>query len=186
MSHAFGSLDHHRLLVLPKHFTQGVGDFAHGGIGFDGLENGGHEILFGARGLLDLTQRCVDARGVAARAKFPQPLHLSAFHFGVDAQGGQRVVVGVNRYAEEGHVSLPILRIDPEIESAQVERLHKLRARRDASRVQAALRLVEETARSDQDLMPAILEAVKAYATVGEISDALRKVFGEYQESVVI
>jgi methylmalonyl-CoA mutase N-terminal domain/subunit len=78
------------------------------------------------------------------------------------------------------------LRIEPEIESAQVERLRKLRARRDASRVQAALRHVEETARSDQNLMPAILDAVKAYATVGEISDALRKVFGEYQESVVI
>jgi methylmalonyl-CoA mutase N-terminal domain/subunit len=67
-----------------------------------------------------------------------------------------------------------------------VERLQKLRARRDAARVQAALRHVEETASSEQNLMPAILEAVKVYATVGEISDALRKVFGEYQESVVI
>src|SRR5271157_758926 len=82
--------------------------------------------------------------------------------------------------------ALPLLRIDPEVERSQVERLGKLRARRDASRLQAALRRVEETARSEQNLMPAILEAVKAYATVGEISDALRKVFGEYQESVVI
>jgi methylmalonyl-CoA mutase N-terminal domain/subunit len=81
---------------------------------------------------------------------------------------------------------LPILRIDPETERTQVERLGTLRARRDASRLQAALRQVEENARSEQNLMPAILEAVKAYATVGEISDALRKVFGEYQESVVI
>jgi methylmalonyl-CoA mutase N-terminal domain/subunit len=81
---------------------------------------------------------------------------------------------------------LPILRIDPEVERAQVERLGKLRARRDASRVQAVLRQVEDTARSEQNLMPAILNAVKAYATVGEISDTLRKVFGEYQESVVI
>jgi methylmalonyl-CoA mutase N-terminal domain/subunit len=67
-----------------------------------------------------------------------------------------------------------------------VERLRKLRARRDASRLQAALRQVEETARSQQNLMPSVLEAVKVYATVGEISDAMRKVFGEYQESVVI
>jgi methylmalonyl-CoA mutase N-terminal domain/subunit len=72
------------------------------------------------------------------------------------------------------------------VERDQVERLGKLRARRDAPSVQAALRQVEQTARSEQNLMPAILEAVKVYATVGEISDALRKVFGEYQELVVI
>jgi methylmalonyl-CoA mutase N-terminal domain/subunit len=96
------------------------------------------------------------------------------------------VVVGVNRYQDERATPLPLLGIDPEVERAQVERLQKLRARRDAARVQAALRQVEETARSEQNLMPAILEAVKAYATVGEISDTLRKVFGEYQESVVI
>jgi len=64
--------------------------------------------------------------------------------------------------------------------------LKTLRARRDAARVRAALQIVEETARSERNLVPAILEAVKVYATVGEISDALRRVFGEYQESVVI
>ncbi|HZP02246.1 MAG TPA: methylmalonyl-CoA mutase family protein, partial [Terriglobia bacterium] len=62
----------------------------------------------------------------------------------------------------------------------------KLRARRDSRRVQSALNRVEEAARSEANLMPAIFEAVKVYATVGEISDALRRVFGEYQESVVI
>jgi methylmalonyl-CoA mutase N-terminal domain/subunit len=82
--------------------------------------------------------------------------------------------------------ALQLLRIDPEIERNQVERLVKLRARRDASRVSTALRAVEDTARTNRNLMPAILDAVKAYATVGEISDALRRVFGEYQESVVI
>ena len=110
-----------------------------------------------------------------------------------------RVVVGVNQYVEEansssyekpqGRTAGPALlpfRIDPEIERTQVERLVKLRARRDAARVEATLRAVEETARSDRNLLPAILDAVKAYATVGEISDALRGVFGEYQESVVI
>ena len=61
-----------------------------------------------------------------------------------------------------------------------------LRARRDSGRVKAALLTVEETARTDRNLLPVILDAVKAYATVGEISDALRRVFGEYQESVVI
>jgi methylmalonyl-CoA mutase N-terminal domain/subunit len=96
------------------------------------------------------------------------------------------VVVGVNRYAVDEASSIPILRIDPEIERSQIERLKQLRARRDHGRAEAALKEVEATARSDRNLMPAILNAVQAYATVGEISDALRRVFGEYQESVVI
>jgi methylmalonyl-CoA mutase N-terminal domain/subunit len=99
---------------------------------------------------------------------------------------GERVVVGVNRYRDDTRASPPLLRIDPEIERGQVERLAAWRARRDSARVETALRAVTETARTDQNLMPAILDAVKACATVGEISDALRRVFGEYQESVVI
>ena len=82
--------------------------------------------------------------------------------------------------------SPPLLRIDPEIERTQVERLASLRTRRDGARVQSTLQAVEQTARTERNLMPAILDAVKAYATVGEISDALRRVFGEFQESVVI
>jgi methylmalonyl-CoA mutase N-terminal domain/subunit len=113
-------------------------------------------------------------------------IQQAAYEYQKAVEAGERVVVGVNRYVEEGGASPPLLRINPEIERAQVERLKKLRARRDKARVEAVLRQVGETARSERNLMPAILEAVKAYATVGEISDALRRVFGEYQESVVI
>ncbi len=101
-------------------------------------------------------------------------------------EAGEKVVVGVNRYAVEGQPSPPLLRIDPAIERTQVERLRQLRARRNADRVARALAEIGRTARSEGNLMPAILEAVKAYATVGEISDTLRGVFGNYQESVVI
>jgi methylmalonyl-CoA mutase, N-terminal domain len=96
------------------------------------------------------------------------------------------VIVGVNRYQEGPRQEIPILRIDPEIERQQVERLRKLRARRDADRVENALRAVETAARSENNLMPVILEAVKAYSTVGEISGVLAGVFGHYQEAVVI
>jgi methylmalonyl-CoA mutase N-terminal domain/subunit len=113
-------------------------------------------------------------------------IQQAAYDYQKSIESGERVVVGMNRYQDERATPLPILRIDPEVERAQLERLRDLRARRDGSGVRAALRQVEETARSEQNLMPAILEAVKAYATVGEISDALRNVFGEYQESVVI
>jgi methylmalonyl-CoA mutase N-terminal domain/subunit len=134
--------------------------------------------------------RKIDAMGGTLRAiengYIQREIQQAAYDYQKSIERGERVVVGVNRYQDERGTPLPLLRIDPETERTQVERLEKLRARRDASRVQAALRQVEETARSEQNLMPAILEAVKAYATVGEISDALRRVFGEFQESVVI
>ena len=77
-------------------------------------------------------------------------------------------------------------RIDPELEHRQVERLRALRLRRDGSRWQAGIDGVVERARSGGNLMPAIVEAVDSYCTVGEIASALRSVFGEYQETVVI
>ncbi|HEV2426359.1 MAG TPA: methylmalonyl-CoA mutase family protein [Terriglobia bacterium] len=113
-------------------------------------------------------------------------IQQSAYRYQQAVECGQQVVVGVNRYQAGGSQHLPILHIDPAVEEAQVERVRHLRARRDGSRTQAALDAVESTARTDVNLMPVILEAVKAYATVGEISDSLRHVFGEYRESVVI
>ena len=113
-------------------------------------------------------------------------IQQAAYDYQKAVEEGQRIVVGVNRYVDEGKGPPPTLRIDPEVERSQVARLKSLRSRRNPTGVQSALRWVEETARSNSNLMPAVFEAVKAYATVGEISDALRRVFGEYQESVVI
>ncbi|HET7207970.1 MAG TPA: methylmalonyl-CoA mutase family protein [Terriglobales bacterium] len=98
----------------------------------------------------------------------------------------EAVVVGVNRFTVEQEHSVPLQRIDPALELKQVERVRSLRERRDKQTWAAALRQVEEAARSGENLMPRIVAAVEAYATVGEISDALRKVFGEYKETVVI
>ena len=81
---------------------------------------------------------------------------------------------------------IPTLRIDPEIERTQIARLHALRARRDSAKARAAVAEIERRAHTTENLMPAILNAVESYATVGEISDALRRAFGEYRESVVI
>jgi methylmalonyl-CoA mutase N-terminal domain/subunit len=108
-----------------------------------------------------------------------------AYQRAVDA--GEAVVVGVNRFADAGEgVETPVQRIDPELERRQVERVRALRARRDAARWAAAVRGVVEAARSGENLMPRILEAVECAATVGEIADGLRGVFGEYRESVVV
>jgi methylmalonyl-CoA mutase, N-terminal domain len=78
------------------------------------------------------------------------------------------------------------LQIEPALEREQVARLHALRARRDSAKTKVALAELERRACTNENLLPAILHAVENFATVGEISDALRRVFGEYQESVVL
>jgi methylmalonyl-CoA mutase, N-terminal domain len=99
---------------------------------------------------------------------------------------GDAVVVGVNRFEHEEEKEIPIQRIDEALEGRQVERVRSLRARRNTSVWRAAVDGVEDAARSGANLLPRILGAVEAGATVGEISDAMRKVFGEYQEAVVV
>jgi methylmalonyl-CoA mutase N-terminal domain/subunit len=132
----------------------------------------------------------IDAMGGVLRAietgYIQREIQQAAYEYQKAVESGAQVVVGVNRYKEEESASVPLLKIDLEVERAQAARVKQLRARRDASRAAAALAQVQRTARSTDNLMPSIIDAVKAYATVGEISDTLRKVFGEYQESVVI
>jgi methylmalonyl-CoA mutase N-terminal domain/subunit len=101
-------------------------------------------------------------------------------------ESGEEVVVGVNRFAVAGEAPTPAQVIDPASERDQVARLARVRAERDGGRAAETLREVEQVARSTENLMPAILAAVEAYATVGEISDALRRVFGEYEEAVTV
>ena len=113
-------------------------------------------------------------------------IQRAAYEYQMAVERGEQIVVGVNQFQAENAAPIPLLRIDPEIERAQVERLRALRARRHAEKTKAALAEVERRARSSENLMPAILAAVEALATVGEISDTLRRVFGEYEESVVV
>jgi methylmalonyl-CoA mutase N-terminal domain/subunit len=94
--------------------------------------------------------------------------------------------VGVNEFIAEEERGIPTLRIDPQIEREQIQRLQALRGKRDSGKAKAAIAELERRAATNENLLPAILGAVEAYATVGEISDAFRRAFGEYQESVVI
>ncbi len=112
-------------------------------------------------------------------------IQQAAFDFQRAVEDERAIVVGVNKFQVEEEAPIPVLRIDPELERAQVERLRAMRARRDARAVAAALDAIESAAQGTENLMPLIVEAVESYATVGEISDRLRKVFGEYRESVV-
>src|SRR5208283_400071 len=120
------------------------------------------------------------------RGYVQQEIQNAAYEYQTAVDRTEAIVVGVNRFHIEQDHTVPIQRIDPALEPKQVERLQALRAKRNAETWKAAIRAVEDTARSGENLMPRILAAVEANATVGEISDAMRKVYGEYKEAVVI
>ena len=113
-------------------------------------------------------------------------IQKAAYEYQRAVEAGEQIVVGVNQFVAEKEIAIPILRVDPDIERAQVERVRAMRARRESARAAAKVAEVERRARSGENLMPAIADAVEALATVGEISDAMRRVFGEYTESVVL
>jgi methylmalonyl-CoA mutase N-terminal domain/subunit len=123
----------------------------------------------------------------AIEAGFVQgEIQKAAYEFQRAVEKKEQIVVGVNDFVAEEHRTIPTLRIDADIERSQIARLNALRAKRDSARTKSALAELQRRAATTENLLPAILAAVEAYATVGEISDAFRRVFGEYQESVVI
>ncbi len=113
-----------------------------------------------------------------------QEIQESAYRYQQAVEQGEQIVVGVNAFQiEEEKRDLEALRVDPSIEAAQRRRLADLRARRDNAKVSEILSRIEQAARGSENLMPLIIEAVERYATLGEISDALRRAWGEYQPS---
>ncbi len=110
----------------------------------------------------------------------------SAYKFQKEVEEKERIIVGVNEFKIEEDVKPKILKVDPEIERVQVERLKQLREKRDNNAVKNALSTLKEKAKTDENLMPYIFNAVKVYATLGEISDVLREVFGVYEEKIFI
>jgi methylmalonyl-CoA mutase N-terminal domain/subunit len=113
-------------------------------------------------------------------------IQKAAYEFQRAVEKKDQIVVGVNDFIAEEPRTIPTLRIDAEIERTQIARLNALRAKRDSARAKSSLAELQRRAATTENLLPAILAAVESYATIGEISDVLRRVFGEYQESVVI
>ena len=138
------------------------------------------------RGLFERIEAMGGMLTAIERGWVQQEIQNAAYATQRAVDSGEATVVGVNRFQVEQETPVPTQRIDPALEARQVERLREMRARRDAGRWQNALEGVRKAAGSDTNLMPAILEAVESYATVGEIASALRQVFGEYRESVTL
>ncbi|MCJ7687261.1 MAG: methylmalonyl-CoA mutase family protein, partial [Desulfobacteraceae bacterium] len=138
------------------------------------------------RGLIEK----IDALGGAVAAietgYIQREIDTRAYAFQKEVEEKKRVVVGVNDYRIEESPNFAIFRPDPAHARKQVSDLKKLRETRDQSKVQTALDVLREAAPTAENLMPFFIEAVKAYATLGEICGVLRDVFGEYQQAETI
>jgi methylmalonyl-CoA mutase N-terminal domain/subunit len=110
----------------------------------------------------------------------------AAYEYQRAVETEKAIVVGVNKFQSEKEEAIPILRVDPAIEMQQVERLRSIREKRDAAKAAAAITRLEEAARGTENMLPRILECVEAQVTVGEISNRLRTVWGEYREAVTV
>ncbi len=135
---------------------------------------------------LEYIDRIRDMGGMVSAIEqgFPQrEIESSAYRYQMAVESKERIIVGVNQYEEEERTRpANLLKIDPEVERAQVARLHKVRAERDQAQVDRTLAAIEEAARDEgAAIMPLVVDAVEARASVGEISDALRRVFGVYR-----
>jgi methylmalonyl-CoA mutase N-terminal domain/subunit len=120
------------------------------------------------------------------RGYVQQEIQNAAYEFQKSVDSKEQVLVGVNAFQLEHEKPISLLKMDPELERHQVERLRAFRAKRDPAKAAASVRKVDETARAGGNLVPVIVEAVESNSTVGEICDAMRKVFGEYKEVMVI
>lgn len=134
--------------------------------------------------------RKIDEVGGMVRAielGFPiQDIAEASFRYQRKVESGEEKIVGLNDFISEDEKPLEILKIDPEVERVQVANLRKVKAARDVAKVETCLSAVRSAAEGDQNLMPFILEAVKAYASVGEIMGTLREVWGEYHDPCIL
>ncbi len=136
----------------------------------------------------DYFQRIDELGGVVAAIRdnfFQREIAEASFRYQAEVEAEERIVVGVNHYELDEDEPIPILRIDPELEREQVERVQAVRARRDSGSVEAALAELKQAAAGDRNLMDPILAAAKAYVTMGEMCDAFREVWGTWRETPV-
>jgi methylmalonyl-CoA mutase N-terminal domain/subunit len=152
------------------------------------LESLTHRMEKEIRALIDE----IDAAGGMLRCietgKIQMDVLKNAYEIEKKKQSGEFVIVGVNKFVDEQKQDEEIVltKIDPNLSKKQIERLNRVKAERDNKKVERALKVLKEKAMSTENLVPSIQEAVKEYATVGEICNTLREVFGEHQESVAL
>ena len=132
----------------------------------------------------------IDVQGGMLKAienGYPQrEIQEAAFQYQKAVEAETEIVVGVNRFQIEENSTIPIMKVNEAVERGQIERLRALREKRDNEKAENTLTKLEEAAKTDENMLPRILECVENYVTVGEISNCLRKVWGEYREAVTV
>ena len=139
------------------------------------MEKGAHEYF----------KKLDDLGGMvsAIEKSFPQnEIREAGYKYQKEIDNNERIIVGVNKYTAKEEQPIKTLKIEPEIEKKQVERLQAFKGRRDNNSINKALDALKTTASNGGSVIPAIIEALKLYATVGEICNAMKEVFGEYKE----
>jgi len=167
-------------------YESGVADTADPLAGSYAIEHLTNEIEDRASNYLER----IDAMGGMLRAietgYVQKEIQESAYRYQRAIEKDESLVVGVNRFQSNEESTVPTLRVNPAIEQQQIERLRAVRERRDATAVETALAKLEVAAQGTENLLPFIIESVEAYATVGEISNRLRTVWGEYKETSTV
>lgn len=134
--------------------------------------------------------RKIDELGGAPRAidkgYVQKEIQDSAYKYQMEIEAGKRIVVGVNKFQIEEEAPKGLLKVDPSVGELQKKKLEELRAQRNNKKVEETLESLRKAAQGDDNLMPYILDAVRAYSTLGEICGVLREVFGEYTQSVIL
>ncbi len=147
------------------------------------IERRTNDIEAGARDLLSRIEAMGGTLAAIEAGYIQRQIQDSAYKAQVAVDAGEAVVVGVNRYQTDEPSRVEMFELEPELERQQVARVREVRRTRDHAACQAALAAVESAARGADNLVPHVIAAVEARATVGEISDTLRRVFGEYREA---
>ncbi len=163
----------------------GVADFVDALAGSYAVESLTHRLENEARRYI---ARIDEMGGMVAAIEqgYPQrEIQNTAYAYQLEVERKQRLIVGQNAFVQDS-APVPVMKIDPRIEAEQVARLRAIRSARDAAKHAAAMKRIDEAARGTENLLPRILDAVKADATVGEISDVLRLVWGEHVETLVL
>ncbi len=150
------------------------------------IESLTNEIEKRVQAYLDEIDRMGGALKAIEKGYVQQEIANSAYDYQKAVDSGEQAIVGVNKYTTQENHDEEIIHVGEDLQVKQIERLRKLRRERDNQKVKQVLDKVCSMAKSDENIMPVMIEAVEAYATVGEISDALRQAFGEYRERNVV
>jgi methylmalonyl-CoA mutase N-terminal domain/subunit len=145
------------------------------------IENLSNELEEQAMGYIDEIERHGGFINCVEEGYFEQEIAASAYRLEQEKTSGERAVVGVNSHViENEELSLNLMKVDKEVEKQQIEKVTRLRNRRDNAKVERLLKEIEYAAANQKSLMPILIEAAEAYATEGEMIGSLKQVFGEY------